>query len=105
MTVRRYYADSYTSAFTARVVEATREGEQPAARLDETFFYPTSGGQPHDTGTLAGSRVLDVTVRERDGHLLHLLDAPVAPGPAENRVAWPRRVDHTPIPTDPALLS
>jgi alanyl-tRNA synthetase len=105
MTVRRYYADSYTSAFTARVVEATRAGEHPAARLDETFFYPTSGGQPHDTGTLAGSRVLDVTVREHDGELLHLLDAPVAPGPAESRIDWPRRFDHMQQHTGQHILS
>src|SRR5258706_5296458 len=105
MTVRRYYADSYTSAFTARVVEATRVGEHPAARLDETFFYPTSGGQPHDTGSLAGSRVLDVTVREHDGELLHLLDAPAAPGPAESRIDWPRRFDHMQQHTGQHILS
>jgi alanyl-tRNA synthetase len=105
MTVRRYYADSYTSAFTARVVEAASVEERPAARLDESFFYPTSGGQPHDTGTLAGTRVLDVVVRESDGELLHLLDAPVVPGPAECRIDWPRRFDHMQQHTGQHVLS
>ena len=67
MTVRRYYADSYTSAFTARVVEAARVEERPAARLDESFFYPTSGGQPHDTGTVAGNRAGVVGLAARGG--------------------------------------
>jgi len=105
MTVRRYYADSYTDTFTAQVVESFRAGERPAARLDETYFYPTSGGQPHDTGTLAGSRVLDVTVRETDGELVHLLDAPVAPGAVECRIDWPRRFDHMQQHTGQHVLS
>ena len=105
MTVRRYYTDSYTSAFTARVVEAARLGERPAVRLDESFFYPTSGGQPHDTGTLAGNRVLDVVVRESDGELIHLLDAPVVPGAAECRIDWPRRFDHMQQHTGQHVLS
>ena len=64
MTHRRYYTDSYTRSFRAAVVEsATAEGK-PAVLLDETYFYPTSGGQPHDTGTIGGSRVRGVTIRD-----------------------------------------
>jgi alanyl-tRNA synthetase len=105
MTVRRYYADSYTDSFTAHVVESLRAGEQPAARLDETFFYPTSGGQPHDTGALGGTRVRDVQVRESDGEVLHLLDAPIPPGPVEGRIDWPRRLDHMQQHTGQHVLS
>ena len=105
MTVRRYYTDSYTAAFSARVVESFRAGERPAARLDETFFYPTSGGQPHDTGILGGARVLDVEVRESDGEVVHLLDASVAAGPVEGRLDWPRRFDHMQQHTGQHVLS
>jgi alanyl-tRNA synthetase len=105
MTVRRYYTDSYTAAFTARVLEATHAGERPAALLDETFFYPTSGGQPHDTGTLGGVRVRDVLVREPDGEVLHVLDAPLASGTVEARIDWPRRLDHMQQHTGQHVLS
>ncbi len=50
MTDRLYYADSYLEKFEAKVL-AFQGG---AARLDRTAFYPTSGGQPYDTGTLGG---------------------------------------------------
>jgi alanyl-tRNA synthetase len=94
MTIRRYYTDSYTRAFTARVIESCSADGAPAAVLDETFFYPTSGGQPHDTGSLDGAGVVDVSVRENDGALLHRLDRPVQPGPIEAQVDWARRFDH-----------
>ncbi|MDH4351072.1 MAG: hypothetical protein OEW56_07990, partial [Gemmatimonadota bacterium] len=52
MTLRLYHADSTLRDFTARIV-ARRDTERgPAVRLDRTAFYPTAGGQPHDTGTL-----------------------------------------------------
>ena len=69
MTIRRYYSDSYTWAFSARIVEASADGDGTAAVLDESYFYPTSGGQPHDTGRLGNARVIDVTVRDADGAL------------------------------------
>ena len=51
-----YLRDAYLRTFTARVTEA-RDG---AVALDRTAFYPTGGGQPHDTGTLAGLSVVEV---------------------------------------------
>jgi alanyl-tRNA synthetase len=94
MTVRRYYTDSYTTRFAAEVAAVEETGGHAAALLAETYFYPTSGGQPHDTGRIGGAAVVDVRVRESDGEVLHLLDAPVAPGPAEATVDWGRRYDH-----------
>ncbi len=104
MTVRRYYADSYARTFPANVVELATAGGRPAAILDETYFYPTSGGQPHDTGRLGGASVQDVSIRE-DGAVLHLLDAPIAPGPAEAAIDWPRRFDHMQQHTGQHILS
>ena len=40
--------------------------------LDQTCFYPTSGGQQHDTGTLGESQVIDVI--KQDGVILHAVD-------------------------------
>jgi misacylated tRNA(Ala) deacylase len=56
MTELLYLRDAYLTSFTATVVD-TREG---AVALDRTAFYPTGGGQPHDTGALAGLTVVDV---------------------------------------------
>lgn len=57
MTRRLYYADSYLREFDALVVELTPVNGRPGAVLDQTAFYPTSGGQPHDLGTLDGARI------------------------------------------------
>ena len=51
-----YLRDAYLRDFEATVVDR-REG---AVALDRTAFYPTGGGQPHDTGTLSGNPVTDV---------------------------------------------
>ena len=47
-----YLRDAYLATFDAEVVEVDAEGRRVA--LDRTAFYPTGGGQPHDTGELAG---------------------------------------------------
>ena len=54
MTQRLYYLDSHLRNFEASVVERAEEGRR--IYLDRTAFYPTSGGQLHDTGRLEGSR-------------------------------------------------
>jgi misacylated tRNA(Ala) deacylase len=66
-----FAVDAYRTEFDARVVEVDREGGR--VRLDRTAFYPTGGGQPHDTGTLAGpDGSLEVTgVRREAGLIWH----------------------------------
>lgn len=71
--------------------------------LDRTAFYPTSGGQPHDTGRLGGVEVVDV-VDEGD-RIAHLLAAPLPDGPTSGQVDWPRRFDHMQQHTGQHLLS
>ncbi|MGH7560417.1 MAG: alanyl-tRNA editing protein [Gemmatimonadales bacterium] len=105
MTTRRYYSDSYTDRFTARIQETIEADGAPAAILDETWFYPTGGGQPHDTGRLGGTRVVDVTTRDQDGAVLHRLAMPLAPGPVEGVIDWPRRFDHMQQHTGQHVLS
>ncbi len=109
MGMRAYYWDSYTVEFTAEVVEATEIEGRPAVRLSLTYFYPTSGGQPHDTGRLSQgqqeARVVDVVVREADDAVLHILDATVALGTVTGEIDWPRRFDHMQQHTGQHILS
>jgi alanyl-tRNA synthetase len=104
MTEKLYHADQYQRAFTSSVLERLELDGNPALLLAQTAFYPTSGGQPHDTGTLNGVRVLDV--RETDDHqILHLLEQPVAGDIVEGQIDWERRFDHMQQHTGQHLLS
>lgn len=109
MGERAYYWDSYTVEFAAEVVETTAVEGRPAVRLSQTYFYPTSGGQPHDTGQLLQGNqrawVVDVVVRESDEAVLHVLDAAIAPGMATGGIDWPRRFDHMQQHTGQHILS
>lgn len=94
MTERLYYDDAYLTEFDATVVDCVPDGGGFRLRLDRSAFYPTSGGQPHDTGTLNDAHVLDVLVGE-DGDVWHVADAPLAVGVAvRGKIDWPRRFDH-----------
>lgn len=90
MTDRLYYADSYMKTFEARV-EEYRDG---AARLNRSSFYPTSGGQPFDTGVLGGFRVTDVFADDA-GEVWHRVDGVLEPGSlVTGEIDWARRFDH-----------
>lgn len=102
MTQRLYYDDPYLIRFGAQVVETLCWEGRPAVILDRTAFYPTGGGQPHDTGALAGAEVLDVVERPGDRAVVHVLAAPLglqppdqagAGGFVEGHVDWKRRFD------------
>lgn len=105
MSVRRYYLDSYTHQFTAQISAVASVAGRCAAILEETYFYPSSGGQPHDTGRLGDVRVAEVTIREADGAVLHLLDAAAEPGRVPGLIDWPRRFDHMQQHTGQHILS
>jgi alanyl-tRNA synthetase len=102
VTTRLYYTDSRLDRFTARVVERADEGRR--VYLDRTAFYPTSGGQPHDVGTLGGVAVIDVV--DEGERVAHLLDAPLGDtGEVEGVVDWARRLDHMQQHTGQHVLS
>ncbi|WP_224653685.1 alanine--tRNA ligase-related protein, partial [Escherichia coli] len=71
---------------------ADSEG-RPYVVLSNTAFYPTGGGQPHDTGTLDGIRVIDV--EEVDGEIYHFLEEELQSNKdVEGAIDWERRLDH-----------
>ncbi len=83
-----YLRDAYATHFTATVT-AVREG---AIALDRTLFYPTGGGQPHDTGSLAGLIVSDVRKEGTDvWHTVGEGAVPAVGDTVEGDVDWGRR--------------
>jgi alanyl-tRNA synthetase len=105
MTEKLYYNDPALAQFEARVTHVDiRDGRQNV-RLDRTAFYPTSGGQPFDTGTLGGARVVDVIEDEGEG-VRHVVDGTLAEGAlVEGRIDWTRRFDHMQQHTGQHVLS
>jgi alanyl-tRNA synthetase len=106
VTNRLYYSDSFLTAFEARVVEYGVRDGRPFVVLDESAFYPTTGGQPHDTGSLGDRRVIDVIDREADAAVMHVLDGSLDVGTRVSAtVDWPRRLDHMQQHTGQHILS
>lgn len=74
---RLYYDDPYLVHFTAKIASCDPVDGTARVVLDRTAFYPTSGGQPHDTGSIAGLKVLDVV---EDGEtVIHIVETGRAP--------------------------
>src|SRR4051812_13888473 len=73
MTDRLYYADPYLRDFDAVIQRVESRDGRTVVTLDRTAFYPTSGGQPFDTGTLGPFRVVEV-VDEDDGTVAHVVE-------------------------------
>jgi alanyl-tRNA synthetase len=109
MTKRIYYDNSEAHEFDSVVEDVppfSPEQSRPAVILRETAFYPTSGGQVHDTGWLtvnggAGGgerlRVTEVADME-DGRIVHYLEAPaklpLAGAAVHGSIDGERRRDH-----------
>ncbi|PLR95233.1 alanyl-tRNA editing protein [Bacillus sp. T33-2] len=95
MQNKLYYHDPYLTSFTATVVKQQQEEDgRIYAVLSATAFYPTGGGQPHDTGTINGVKVIGV--EEIDGEIRHYLDSQLSEteGKATGEINWKRRFDH-----------
>jgi alanyl-tRNA synthetase len=101
-TTRLYYSDAYRTQFTASVVDRANDGTR--IYLNETAFYPTSGGQPHDIGRLGGVEVLDVI--DEGERIAHVLSAPLGDETSvEGAIDWTRRFDNMQQHTGQHLLS
>ena len=82
-----FLRDAYLTTFEATVTAV--DGDRVA--LDRTAFYPTGGGQPHDTGRLGAARVTDA---RKDGEdVWHTLEGPLpsAGERIDGEIDWDRR--------------
>ena len=91
-TKRLYFDDAYRMDFEASILERLTCLDHPAVVLDATAFYPESGGQPWDLGTLGGVPVIKVV--EEGDRIVHVLERDVPGGRAEGRIDAVRRFDH-----------
>ena len=91
-TKRLYFEDAYRREFEANVVDRFRFEGKPAVILDQTCFYPESGGQPSDRGFIEGVAVIHVF--EDGDRIVHVLEKSVAGDRVRGGIDWPRRFDH-----------
>lgn len=91
MTEQLYFDDPLTLEFTAQVAESrSLDGGKFGLVMPRTYFYPTSGGQNHDTGTIGEAHVLDVY--KENGNIVHVVDQPLAPGNYPAHIDRERRI-------------
>jgi alanyl-tRNA synthetase len=103
MTERLYYTDCYLREFQARVIRTSPDAQGVRVFLDRTAFYPESGGQPADRGTLAGIPLLDVL--DEGEEVAHVLANPPAGEVVQGIIDWNRRFDHMQQHTGQHVLS
>lgn len=99
-----YHLDAYCREFDASVTRSVQKASGvTGVILDRTAFYPTSGGQPNDLGTLNDVRVVDVT---EEGHeIVHWLEQPLTEASVHGQIDWTRRFDHMQQHTGQHILS
>jgi len=102
---RLYYADAYLTDFDAHILEQFPVDKNWGVVLDRSAFYPTSGGQPHDTGTLNGAPVVDVLEREADKAVVHVVSRWVEGETVHGHINWERRFDFMQQHTGQHILS
>ncbi|WDU79754.1 alanyl-tRNA editing protein [Lysinibacillus sp. G01H] len=90
-----YYQDVMLQEFDATIIsKGTDEFDRQYVVLSNTAFYPTGGGQPHDTGTLNALEVIDV--EKVDDEIRHYIEGDLSTldGVVHGKLNWPRRFDH-----------
>ena len=104
MALRLYYDDPYATECESRILRVVADPKgQTGVVLERTCFYPTSGGQPCDHGTLGAEPILDAT--EDEGEVVHwVARAPERPS-VRVLVDWRRRFDHMQQHTGQHILS
>ena len=86
-----YYVDSTIQQFSAKILHIGNDGRDYVV-LSNTAFYPTGGGQPHDTGWLNDVEVIDV--EKIEGEIRHYVNGQLALGEVTGQLNWQRRFDH-----------
>jgi alanyl-tRNA synthetase len=105
VTERLYYTDAACREFDATVTACRAVDNRIVVELDRTAFYPTSGGQPHDTGTIDDVAVVEV-IDQDDGNIGHVTAAPIEAGRrVHGRIDAGRRFDHMQQHTGQHILS
>ena len=104
MTQKLYHKDPYLQEFSSEVIEAMKINGKPAVVLKQTAFYPTSGVQPHDIGTLNDITVVDV-IEDENHQIVHLLEEPLKGRRVRGLIDWQRRLDHMQQHTGQHVLS
>jgi alanyl-tRNA synthetase len=80
VTERLYYTDSTLLEFDATIIESKSENARWMTLLDRSAFYPTSGGQLHDIGSLGDTEVIEV-IESETGDVAHVTaQCPGKPG-------------------------
>ncbi|WP_202410054.1 alanyl-tRNA editing protein [Halobacillus litoralis] len=94
MTRKLYYEDAYQMEFDSNVIRIDEDEHGLFVVLEETAFYPTGGGQPHDEGTLNGVAVFGV--EEVEGEVRHYIEGHLPEDTKEvhGSVNPVRRMDH-----------
>ncbi|WP_027410650.1 alanyl-tRNA editing protein [Anoxybacteroides tepidamans] len=103
MSIKLYYTSPSTTNWVTTVTSQQKEGNTYIVTLAETAFYPEGGGQPSDSGTIEGIRVIDVF--EKNGEVYHRLATPVASSTVRCEIDGRRRLDHTQQHSGQHLLS
>jgi len=114
VTQRLYYTNSYLTEFDATILRIESRDGRRAVVLDRTAFYPTSGGQPSDTGRLGTARVVDVLDSD-GGEIIHVIEGELAggivgegeptPRIVHGAIDWHRRFEHMQQHTGQHVLS
>lgn len=97
MKNRLYYENAMTKEFTSQVTNVAQDAEGTYIVLENTAFYPTGGGQPHDTGTISNVEIINV--EEVDGEIRHYVPghfdvSNLLGSTVEGKIDWTRRFDH-----------
>src|SRR3989441_525062 len=93
-TERLYYNDPYLLEFDANVLDAKPVGDRIGVVLDRTAFYPTSGGQPNDLGTINDVPLVDCVEDAASGNVIHVLEGKIDGQSVRGRIDFDRRADH-----------
>ena len=104
MTERIYYTEPSRRSFDATVTRVSEHNGRPVVVLNRTAFYPTSGGQPFDTGRLGSVEVIKTIDDDHD--VIHVVSESLPVGAAvRGEIDWLRRFDHMQQHTGQHVLS
>ena len=104
MTDRIYYTEPSCRSFEATVTRVGERDGRSVVTLNRTAFYPTSGGQPFDTGRLGSADVIETI--DEESEVIHIVSGVLSAGDrVRGEIDWARRFDHMQQHTGQHVLS